>query len=396
MRKMKLVAPLLVSAALVLSACSSGDTATEATATEAATASATETAESTSTETATDGSVCGTTVEEIAASAATEGQVNLIALPDTWANYKGILDSFKETYGIAAPVANPNASSADELTAVKTLAGQPDMPDALDIGPSFVQQAQDEGLITPYKTTNWDEIPDNLKGANGEWIGSYYGIMAIASNTTLVPNAPRTWADLKKPEYKGQITINGDPREAGAAFAAVVAASLANGGSYDNIMPGIEYFAELKSSGNLQVIDVTEAAILSGEVPIALDWTYNFPGLQAQLAEVGFEMEIVTPADGLYGAYYAQMPVASSPNPCAAQLWMEHITGNDGALGYLEGGAIPARLAAMIGEGVVSAEALASLPSAEDIAKISFPTAEQTEIMKNQLTENWGPMVADA
>jgi ABC-type Fe3+ transport system substrate-binding protein len=107
-------------------------------------------------------------------------------------------------------------------------------------------------------------------------------------------------------------------------------------------------------------------------------------------------MEIVTPADGLYGAYYAQMPVASSPNPCAAQLWMEHITGNDGALGYLEGGAIPARLAAMIGEGVVSAEALASLPSAEDIAKISFPTAEQTEIMKNQLTENWGPMVADA
>jgi putative spermidine/putrescine transport system substrate-binding protein len=269
------------------------------------------------------------------------------------------------------------------------------MPDALDIGPSFVQQAQDEGLITSYKTTNWDEIPDNLKGANGEWIGSYYGIMAIASNTTLVENAPRTWADLKKPEYKGMVTINGDPREAGAGFAAVVAASLANGGSYDDIMPGIQYFADLKSSGNLQVIDVTEAALLSGDVPIALDWTYNFPGLQPQLAEVGFEMEIVTPADGLYGAYYAQMPVANSPHPCAAQLWMEHITGNDGALGYLEGGAIPARLAAMIGEGVVSAEQLAKLPSAEDIAKISFPTAEQTEIMKTQLTENWGPMVAD-
>jgi len=160
-------------------------------------------------------------------------------------------------------------------------------------------------------------------------------------------------------------------------------------------MPGIEYFAELKSSGNLQVIDVTEAALLSGDVPIALDWTYNFPGLQAQLAEVGFEMEIVTPADGLYGAYYAQMPVASSPNPCAAQLWMEHITGNEGALGYLEGGAIPARLATMIEAGVVSEEQLAKLPSAEDIAKITFPTAEQTEAMKTQLTENWGPMVAD-
>lgn len=394
--------PLLLSAALVISACSSGDSATETTAAE--TTASEETAEAAPPETASEAAAedasgevfCGNTVEEIAAAAQAEGQVNLIALPDTWANYKGILESFRSKYGIEAPVANPNASSADELTAARTLAGQPDMPDAFDIGPSFIQEALDEGLITSYKTTNWDEIPDNLKGPNGEWIGSYYGIMAIATNTTIVPNAPRTWADLKKPEYKGMVTLNGDPREAGAAFAAVVAASLANGGSYDDIMPGIEYFAELKSLGNLQTIDVTEAALLSGEVPIALDWTYNFPGLQAQLAEVGFEMEVVIPSDGLYGAYYAQMPVANSPHPCGARLWMEHITGNDGALGYLEGGAIPARLAAMLEAGVIPEEATANLPPAADIAKITFPTAEQTEAMKTQLTENWGPMVADA
>jgi len=406
MRTSKLLVPLMVSAALVISACSSGDSATESTATESTPeASAEETMESTAEETATEetaaaagggADACGTTIEEITAAAQAEGQVNLIALPDTWANYKGILESFRETYGIEAPVANPNASSADELTAVKTLAGQPDMPDALDIGPSFIQQGLDEGLLASYKTTNWDEIPDNLKGPNGEWVGSYYGIMAIAANTTIVENPPRTWADLKKPEYAGMVTLNGDPREAGAAFAAVVAAALANGGSYDDIMPGIQYFADLKSAGNLQTIDVTEAALLSGEVPIALDWTYNFPGLQAQLAEVGFEMEVVVPSDGLYGAYYAQMPVADSPNPCAARLWMEHITGNAGALGYLEGGAIPARLAAMLDAGVVPADATANLPSPEDIAKISFPTAEQTEAMKTQLTENWGPMVADA
>jgi putative spermidine/putrescine transport system substrate-binding protein len=211
-----------------------------------------------------------------------------------------------------------------------------------------------------------------------------------------VPNVPRTFADLKKPEYKNMVTLNGDPREAGAAFAAVIAASLANGGSFDDIMPGIEYFAELKKLGNLQTIDVTEAALLSGEVPIALDWTYNFPGIVAQLSEVGFEMDVVVPSDGLYGAYYAQMPVANSPHPCAARLWMEHITGDAGALGYLEGGAIPARLAAMQEAGVVPQEALQNLPPAELIEQITFPTAEQTELMKTQLTENWGPMVADA
>jgi putative spermidine/putrescine transport system substrate-binding protein len=383
-----------------MAACSSGDTATESTETAAETSAAESApAESSTEETmaeATGEVMCGTTVEEIAAAAQAEGQVNLIALPDTWANYKGVLETFRNEYGIEAPVANPDASSADELVAVQTLAGQPDMPDALDIGPSFVQQGIDEGLITSYMTTNWDEIPESLKGANGEWIGSYYGILAIATNKTLVPNVPRSYADLLKPEYKGMVTLNGDPREAGAAFAAVVAASLANGGSYDDIMPGIEYFAKLRESGNLQTIDVTEAALLSGEVPIALDWTYNFPGVQAQLAEVGFEMDVVVPSDGFYGAYYAQMPVANSPHPCGARLWLEHITGDTGALEYLKGGAIPARFGAMQEAGVIPEELLANLPTAEQIASISFPTAEQTEAMKTQLTENWGPMVADA
>jgi putative spermidine/putrescine transport system substrate-binding protein len=167
---------------------------------------------------------CGTTVADIATAAKAEGNVNLIALPDTWANYAGILKSFRDTYGLEAPVATPDASSADELTAIKTLMGQPSKPDAIDIGPSFIGQAMSENLIQPYMTTNWAEIPDNLKDANGNWVGAYYGIMSIATNTKLVKTVPTTWADLKKPAYKGMVTLNGDPRQAGAAFAAVVAA----------------------------------------------------------------------------------------------------------------------------------------------------------------------------
>lgn len=339
---------------------------------------------------------CGSTVEEIAAAAKEEGQVNLIALPDSWANYKGILESFRTTYGIEAPVQNPDASSADELTAVKTLRGQPDMPDALDIGPSFTEQAVNEGLVEPYITTNWDEIPAALKDPEGNWVGSYYGILAIATNKTLIPNVPRSFADLKKPEYKGKVTLNGDPREAGAAFATVVAASLANGGSFDDITPGIDYFAELKKSGNLQTIDVTPAAILSGDVPIALDWTYNFPALKPELEKVGFEMDVVVPSDGFYGGFYAQSVVSDPVHPCAARLWLEHITGNEGALGYLQGGAIPARYAALEAAGLVSEADKANLPTPEQIEQIQFPTQAQIDAMKAQLTEQWGPKVADA
>lgn len=397
MRKPLLVVPVLLTASLV-AACSSSTSSesTSSAATTAASAAASSAAASTTAAATATTAECGTTVDEIAAKAKEEGGPNLIALPDTWANYAGILASFRDTYGLPAPVANPDASSADELTAITTLQGQPDKPDAIDIGPSFTQQAIDDGLVQPYKTTTWDEIPDNLKDPDGNWVGSYYGIMSIGTNTTLVKDAPKTWADLKKPEYKGMITLNGDPREAGAAFAAVVAAALANGGSYDDITPGISYFADLKKSGNLQVIDVTEAALLSGDVPIALDWSYNFPGIEPKLKEAGFDFTTAIPTDGLYGSYYAQSVVSDPVHPCAAELWLEHITGDDGALGYLEGGAIPARYAALDAEGKITDELKKNLPSADDIAKVTFPTQAQIDAMKQQITDNWGPMVADA
>jgi len=36
-----------------------------------------------------------------------------------------------------------------------------------------------------------------------------------------------------------------------------------------------------------------------------------------------------------------------------------------------------------------------NLPAADQIAQISFPTMEQVEIMKAQLTEQWGTKVAN-
>ena len=326
-----------------------------------------------------------------------EGQVNLIALPDTWANYAGVLQSFRDKYpGVDNPVANPDASSADELTAVKTLAGQPDMPDAIDVGPSFALQAADEGLWAPFQPSSWDEVPETLRDPDGNWVAAYYGIMAIGTNTTLVETAPQTFADLADPQYEGQVALNGDPREAGAAFAAVMAASLANGGSFDDIMPGIQFFADLKASGNLSDIQVTEASVLAGETPIVLDWTYNFPGLQSQMEEAGFEVEVVVPSDGVYGSYYSQGVVADGPHPNAAKLWIEHILSDEGALAYLEGGAIPARYAAMVESGVITDDMLANLPPAELIEQIEFPTADQLAAAQEALAANWGPMVADA
>ena len=333
---------------------------------------------------------------EIKTAADTEAQVNLIALPDNWANYKGILEAFRVKYPmIKNPVANPDASSADELTAVETLKGQPDMPDALDVSPAIAQEVDTKGLWEPYKPCGFDEIPADMKDADGKWVAAYYGVMAIGSNETIVKTVPTSFAELLDPMYKGQVALNGDPREAGAAFASVMAASIANGGSFDDILPGIEYFAKLKAAGNMTGTDVTEASVISGDTPIWLDWTYNYPGLTPKLAENGITVSIKVPTDGVYGGYYAQGVVANSPNPNAAKLWIDHIISDEGALGYLEGGAIPARFAALEAAGKITEDMKKNLPAASLLEGLKFPSQEQIAAAKEVLAKQWGPLVAD-
>ncbi|MFM8266856.1 MAG: ABC transporter substrate-binding protein [Ilumatobacteraceae bacterium] len=324
-------------------------------------------------------------------------KVNLIALPDEWANYKGILQSFRDKYpGIENPVASPDASSKEEMEAVETLAGQADMPDNVDVSPAIAQEMTDKGLFEPYVLTSDAEIPAGLKDANNNWTAAYYGIMAIVTNTTIVPTAPKTFADLAKPEYKGLVALNGDPREAGSAFAAVMAASIANGGSADDIMPGIQFFADLKASGNLAANDVTKETVLSGETPIAIDWSYNVPGLRADLEAAGLTVEVNFPSDGIYGGFYGQGVVKDSPHQACSKLWMEHIFSDEGALGYLEGGAVPARIVSLTERGLVTEDKKANLPPDELLAQVSFLSPAQIAAAKETLAEQWGPMVADA
>ncbi|MCU1392536.1 MAG: hypothetical protein JWM34_964 [Ilumatobacteraceae bacterium] len=404
-------APATTAAAATTAASTAATTAAstaETTAASTASTGATETTggstETTGGSTETTGAATGSStaapsadLTSLAADCKTEGAVNLIALPDEWANYKGIIADFATKYpGIKHDVANPEGSSKDEEDAVQTLSGQADQPDTVDVSPAIAQDMVDKGLFEPYTPTVAADLPAGLVDPDHNWVAAYYGIIALTTNTTIVPNAPKTFADLAKPEYKGLVALNGDPRESGSAFAGVMAASLANGGSADDIMPGIKYFAALKKSGNLAATDVTKATVLSGETPIAIDWSYNVPGLKDALSAAGLTVEVNFPSDGVYGGFYAQGVVKGSPHQACSKLWEEHILSNDGALGYLQGGAMPARYQALLDAGLVTDADKANLPPDNLISQIKFLTPAQIAAANKVLTDNWGPMVADA
>ena len=341
----------------------------------------------------TDPAAIGSTIDEIAANAKEEGQVRLIAYPETWANYAGHFAGFEEKYGVDVIVDSPDASSAEELQAVQNLKGQDTQPDVLDIGYSFTNTAINQGLIEPYKPTTFEDIPDNLKDPEGNWVGAYYGVITIGVNKDLVDNIPETFEDLKKPEYAGKIALPGDPRQGASSIGTVFAASLANGGSLDDIQPGIDYFAELKELGNLTTVSDAPSGMTTGEAAIIFDWNYNWLGREEQLKADGVDFEYFVLEDGVFGNYYAQPVTAGSPQPNAARLWVDWLTSDEGAEQYALGGAIPARFNQLVEEGKLSEEALASLPDPEVVAKVELPTPEQGDAANKIIAAEWAKKV---
>lgn len=339
---------------------------------------------------------CGATVAELTASARAEDGLTLIGVPDAWANYGVIVSGFERTYGIPVTQLYPEASSADELTVVRTWGGDPRRPDVLEVGPAEIVTAIDEGLLDPFRPTASPAIAAALKDPDGSWVATYFGLLGFGVNRALVEQVPASWADLRRPEYRGMVALSGDPRESGTGLAAVIAAALANGGSFDDVMPGIEYFADLKRSGNLRSGQTTDNDLKYGDVSIDLDWMFNFADRAAQLATSGADYAAVVPEDGVYGSFYAQAVVAGAQHPCAARLWLEYLLGDQASLLRAMSGAVPVRFAEMLRAGKVPAAISAGIPPGDEIEDIAFPTARQLAAMKEQVAEHWGPMVADA
>ncbi len=111
-------------------------------------------------------------------------------------------------------------------------------------------------LYAPYKVATWADIPDAQKDSTGLWVNDYGGYMSIGYDSAKLPEIT-AFSDLTKPEFKNKVALNGDPTAANAALNGVQMASLANGGTADDISKGVDFFKELKKIGNFSKIQAT-------------------------------------------------------------------------------------------------------------------------------------------
>jgi putative spermidine/putrescine transport system substrate-binding protein len=313
-----------------------------------------------------------------------EGKLNVIALPPDWANYGAIISGFTAKYGIPIDSANPNGSSQDEVNAVQQLAGTPRAPDVLDIGMAVA--LANTNLFAPYKVQTWNDIADNQKEPTGLWFQDYGGYMSIGYDSAKVP-AITSLDDLLGPGFKSKVALNGDPTKANAARQGIMMASIAKGGSADDISKGVEFFHQLKLKGNFVPIQATTATVKNGTTPVVFDWDY----LSAAHGTDVPTWKVWVPDNAILLDYYAQAINKQAPHPAAARLWMEYLYSDEGQNLWLKGLARPVRMAAMQKSGKIDTAAAAKLPPAN--GKPILLTPDQATKAKDYLAAHWAQAI---
>ena len=324
----------------------------------------------------------------LAAACKKEGQLNIIATPRDWANYGEIIDNFKKLYKVKIDSNIPDGSSQDEIDQANKLKGTKRSPDVYDLGTTVGYKYIDTHY-SPYFVTNWAQIPSEKKDPKGRLTANYTGVLTVGYDGAL--GTITKLDDLLDPKFKGVVALNGDPTKASAGLNGLFMTSIANGGSFNDISKGVEWFKKLKAAGNFINVDPTPATIESGQTRVVFDWTYNAKSVTDKFKAVGKSWKTFTPAGAAVGSFYNVGVSSWAPHPACGRLWMEYVLSPAGSNSWAKGGAVPALWPWMIKGKTASADAIAVIGSGTSVANSA--NADQLTAANTYLVANWAAAV---
>ncbi len=327
-------------------------------------------------------------MEALVEAAKAEGTLNVIALPDDWANYGALKAAFADKYGITVNSILPDASSKEEIAAADANRGTDQAPDVFDLGTNVALESTD--YFAPYQVETWEHIPDENKEPTGLWVNDYTGLMSVGYNATKLGEIT-SLDQLTDPKLAGTVALNGKPAEAGAAFSGFLMANAVAGGTFDDVKPGLDLFRDLAGAGTLNLKDVTAGTIDAGEHGVVFDWSYNQLSTQERLAAKGVEWKVFVPEGGEIVSFYNQAISKDAPHPAAARLWQEFLFSPEAQNLWLAGGARPVLYDWMETEGTLDPDAASALP--EVVGTPQTPSTDQAAAINTTLAAEWDATV---
>ncbi len=151
-------------------------------------------------------------------------ELNLLCVPqEEWC--QGMKEEFEKEYGIT--VNYVRMSTGEALARLEAEKENPQF-DIMWGGPidTYISGSK-EGMFTQYESPNVKNLldKDKYQDPNNYWSGIYLGSLGFATNKDFLEahpglEAPTSWDDLLKPEFKGQVLV-AHPSTSGTSYTAM-------------------------------------------------------------------------------------------------------------------------------------------------------------------------------
>lgn len=185
-------------------------------------------------------------------------------------------------------------------------------------GDAFLQAAED-GLLVEYKSPKLSELHPwaQRQAADAQYraVGIYAGALGFAVNTEILAKRkvkePACWADLIKPEFKGEIQI-ANPNSSGTAYAAMATLVQIFGEN-----PAFDYLKKLHVNVAQYTKSGAAPAVAVGRGEAAIGVVFMHDAVVQTMN--GFPVKVVAPCEGTGYEVGSMGIIKGGPNPTAAR-----------------------------------------------------------------------------
>lgn len=247
------------------------------------------------------------------------GTLKVIATSE---NYQPLFDKFTEEVG--PKVEFISMSSGEVLSKLKAEGGTPAADLWFGGGIDAFMDAKENNLLEKVDFDAADDLAADYKDSENYWFSKGITVVGFIVNNDILKEkgleAPKSWDDLTKPEYKGEILMS-DPAISGTNYAVVNALLQTKGDAgwdyFNKLNENITYYSKRGADPSTKVA--------AGEVAIGI--TY-IDGTLDELKETA-DVSIVYPADGMPYVPEGVAAFANAENTEAAKAFIEWFYSDD-------------------------------------------------------------------